>query len=148
MAADDHVNVDFEFSVTQNAAAIPGISSGGKDDCTVNEDTDNEMPSGKKVLTDKITNPSGGSLPAWGCESPGQKAGTHTDTPTNTGSYTINAGMTDNKENGKACMKKGDSATCSCAINSAHNQTGVITPITGSCTIEIVDGGQSDCQGS
>jgi len=146
---EEIANEDFEFSVTQQGAAFPGISTGGESDVTVTKSPKNKAVD-KQVLTDKVEQSN--AFNDWGCMGPLEKAGTGTLISTIiTGIFVIIAGSTKCKAEGKFCMLKGDFALCQCSgieQPSGGPPPPPPVPFVGACKIEITDAGQTKCLGN
>ena len=138
------VNKNFQFSVTQMGANIPGIKSGGLSDVDV-EISPKSKAGGDSILTTKI-----GQMKAasdWSCEGPTKDTTAASETITG-GIFNILSTAVKSMSDGKPCMLEGDFAICNCictAPQKTYPPNTVVTP--GICKIMINYAGQDTVKG-
>jgi len=140
---DPIVNKEFEISVTQQGAAVPGKDTLEIGDFLLaQENSDVEAPSGKPLLIGPVLTANVADALSWGCEGPGSP---NTALPPVFAMMVMNANATDITSTKISCFKKGCTAQCSCAgTDTAPN--GAPVPFVGSCKFEITEAGQEDVE--
>lgn len=141
-------NVDFEITITQNGAMVPGGIVGApptvtEDDLTVVESPSIDAADGKNVIMDQLTELPAGMILTLDCKSPGYAGGTGADVPILPGSIIIPAGSTKAKCNGTPLHIEGDSGTCSCSVTYTPPSPGTPVVVTGTCLFQITNAGQT-----